>query len=90
MDEIIPKEVSWVARSQARELLNISDAQLRRDQLVLLNLETAGFDYQPYDEGFTRDSLLALWEFRKLIQLKGRNRAIAEINSTMEQYYERI
>ncbi|MBD2001900.1 MULTISPECIES: hypothetical protein [Cyanophyceae] len=89
MDEIIPEEVSWVARSQARKLLNISDAQLRRDQSVLLELKTTGFDYKRCDKGFTRDSLLALWEFRKLIQLKGRSRAIAEINSTMEQYYER-
>lgn len=85
MDEI-PPQVSWIARSQVRGLLNLSDAQLRRDQAVLLTLETPGFDYQPYDEGFSKEALLALWQFRQLIQLKGRRRAIAEINQVMEKY----
>lgn len=89
MDEIIPQQINWIARSQVREFLNLSDAQLRRDQTVLLSLETPGFDYEPYDEGFSRDSLLVLLQFRQLIQCKGRRRAIAEINQTMEQYYER-
>ena len=88
MDDI-PPQINWIARSQVREFLNLSDAQLRRDQAVLLTLKTPGFDYKPYEEGFSRDSLITLWQFRQLIQCKGRRRAIAEINQTMEQYYER-
>lgn len=85
--DAIPTQINWLARSQVRELLNLSDAQLRRDQAVLLVLDVPGFDYQPYDEGFSRDSILALWHFRQLISTKGRRRAIAEITQTMENYF---
>jgi len=80
---------TWVPRSLARKLLGISDTQLRRDQTVLLELEVLGFDYKPYDEGFTADAFVVLRQFRELVRQKGRRHAIRDINQKMEQYYER-
>ncbi|MBD1887949.1 hypothetical protein [Coleofasciculus sp. FACHB-SPT9] len=80
---------TWITRSQAKKLLDISDAQLRRDQRVLLELGVKGFDYQPYEEGFTLEAFNVLNEFRELVREKGRKRAISEINQKMEQIYDR-
>lgn len=85
----LPHGVAWLPRSQMLQMLGIADSQLRRDQALLAFLQTPGFDYQPGDTGFSRESARCLWEFRQLVHLyKRRERAIAQINELMEKIYE--
>jgi hypothetical protein len=83
---LLPETISWISRQQARELLFISDAQLRRDVAVLQALEPAGWKYIPNSRGFRRSALECLWQFRQLVQVRGRKEAIASINELMEDF----
>ncbi|MGB3205209.1 MAG: hypothetical protein WBB28_09490 [Crinalium sp.] len=85
LSKVLPDYVTWIPRAKALELLEISDPQLRLDQAILLYLETAGFDYEPLDRGFSWNAFNCLWEFRYLVRQQGRNRAIAQINQRMEE-----
>lgn len=83
-------DFDWVDRATAQQILGIKEAQLRNDTAILVELETPGFDYRPYsDRGYSKSSMLALETFRLLVRTKGRQRAIEEINSSMEKTYER-
>lgn len=78
----------WCDKQEAQKILGIREAQLRNDTAVLVELETPGFDYIPYsDKGYTKQSMTVLVEFRKLVEEKGRTRAIREINNHMENYW---
>lgn len=78
----------WVDKIEAQKILGIREAQLRNDTAVLKELATSGFDYIPYsDKGYTRQSMMILVEFRKLVEDKGRTRAIREINNHMEDFW---
>lgn len=77
--------LDWVNRATARQILGIKETQLRIDIKILSDIETPGFDYRKWnDKGFGKTTFQALLEFRKLVKLKGRSRAIAEINLHME------
>lgn len=72
----IPDEIVWLSRVQTCNLLQISEAQLRRDQAVLVALNLKRFDFQPGERGFSRESLEILTLFRALVREQGRTRAI--------------
>ncbi len=72
----IPEEIFWLSRVQTCNLLQISEAQLRRDQAVLIALNLKQFDFQPGERGFSRESLEVLMRFRRLVREQGRTRAI--------------
>lgn len=77
--------LDWVDKATARKILGIRETQLRIDVKILLDLKTPGFDYQVRnDKGFGKTTFQALVEFRRLVKLKGRSRAIEEINKSME------
>ncbi len=72
----IPNGIVWLSRSQTCDLLQVSEAQLRRDQAVLIALNLKRFDFQPGERGFSRESLEILMKFRALVREQGRTRAI--------------
>ena len=77
----------WVDKQKAQRILGIKEAQLRNDTAILLELQTPGFDYIPYsDKGYTKQSMTVLVEFRRIVEERGRRRAIAEINQHMENF----
>lgn len=79
----------WVCRFEAQQILGIREAQLRKNTALMLELEIPGFDYIPYsDRGYKRESMECLAEFQKLVNDKGRIRAILEIYSHMEIYWD--
>lgn len=79
--------VDWIGKFEAECILGIREAQLRKNTALLLELGVPGFDYIPYsDRGYSRKSMECLVEFQKLVNLKGRVRAILEIYNHMEIY----
>lgn len=80
----LPKDISYISRNQALELLYISKSQLKRDVAVLQRLEPVGWYYQANSRGFRREAIEILWEFRQLVQAMGRKEAIAQINQIVE------
>lgn len=85
----IAQEIVALSRSQVRDLLAISDAQLRRDTWVCKQLTPKNWRYAPGARGYGREAIEILWIFRQLVNLCGRVEAINRLNKVVEQYYDR-
>lgn len=83
----LPHSVAGLKRSQVRELLGLSDSQLRRDTWVCQQLQPTGWRYASGARGYGRGAIEVLWVFRQLVSLMGRTEAISQINQIMENYH---
>lgn len=70
--------IDWIPMSMAARLLGVHESQVRRDRVVLEQLEL--IDYTPYSNGFNRETMNALWVFRQLVNQRGRIEAIANVS----------
>lgn len=78
----------YSCKFEAQQILGVREAQLRKNTALMLELAIPGFDYIPYsDHGYKRESMECLVEFQKLVNEKGRVRAILEIYDHMETYW---
>lgn len=64
-------------------LLGICERQVRRDKDYLLNIETPGFEY--HGRGYNQQSFRILWEFRRLVNERGRAEARLIILDELEK-----
>jgi hypothetical protein len=78
------ESVDWLSRETVLSELGLRQSQLRIDAQILRALRVPGFDSVSNERGFSRSSFGVLVQFRRLVRLKGRSRAIAEINCFME------
>lgn len=72
----------WISTEDAAMRLGISRRQLDRDRDVVLALQIPGFQF--LGRGYNHQSFRILWEFRLLVQQRGRAEAIATITRHME------
>jgi hypothetical protein len=69
--------VDWITLPQAAEMFEIHPSQVRRDRMVLEELDL--ITYKKRSNGFKREVFEVLWRFRVLVRQRGRDEAIAAI-----------
>ncbi|RCJ20172.1 hypothetical protein A6S26_05470 [Nostoc sp. ATCC 43529] len=90
-EDILDDEIVYLPRQAMCELLyNGAETTLKRDLscLVAMKIKPKGFDFKPQDEGFSRDSMRVLFEFRKLVKKFQYESAVDKIHQRMEEIYE--
>lgn len=90
LDDILSSGISYLPREpMCRLLYNGAETTLKRDLscLVPMKIKPQGFDFKPQDEGFSRDSMRVLFEFRKLVKQFQYETAVDKIHQRMEEIY---
>jgi hypothetical protein len=83
----LPDSVCGVTKKQALEILQISRPTLIDFQYCCNIERPKGWDYNPNDRGFTVNSLMVLWELRKLVKTLGRPQAQKQIKQHMQEIF---
>lgn len=86
MEELLT-EIAGYSRTYVLTELRIKPSTLREWQWILNQLQPKGWDYQPYDDGFSNDAVNVLKAFKRLTTQRSRKFAIKAINQLMEAYY---
>jgi hypothetical protein len=90
LDDVLPERVVYLLReAMCRELYGGSNTTLIRDLSCLtpMKVKPKGFDFKPQDEGFSRETMQVLFEFRKLVKRFQYETAVDKIHERMEEIY---
>jgi hypothetical protein len=90
LDDVLPQEITYLLREpMCRTLYGGANTTLIRDLSCLapMKIKPRGFDFKPQDEGFSRDSMRVLFEFRKLVKQFQYETAVDKIHQRMEEIY---
>jgi hypothetical protein len=90
IDDVLPERIVHLPRAAVcRELYGGSESTLKRDLscLVPMEIKPKGFDFKPQDEGFSRETMQVLFEFRKLVKRFQYETAVDKIHQRMEEIY---
>jgi hypothetical protein len=90
LDDVLPEEVDYLLREpMCRKLYGGANTTLIRDLSCLtpMKVKPRGFDFKPQNEGFTRESMRVLFEFRKLVKRFQYETAVDKIHERMEEIY---
>lgn len=90
IDDVLAKNIVHLPRAAVcRELYGGAETTLKRDLscLVPMEVKPLGFDFKPQDEGFSRETMQVLFEFRKLVKRFQYDTAVDKIHERMEEIY---
>ncbi|WP_100899088.1 hypothetical protein [Nostoc flagelliforme] len=90
IDDVLPKGIAYMPRAAVcRDLYGGAETTLKRDLscLVPMKIKPKGFDFKPQDEGFSRETMQVLFEFRKLVKRFQYETAVDKIHQRMEEIY---
>lgn len=86
-DTIKPWDITqyggWISTEKAALILGICPRQVHRDKNYLLLINCPNFEY--YGRGYSQQSFRILWEFRRLINQRGRAEARLKILEELEK-----
>ncbi|MHC5614708.1 MAG: hypothetical protein ACYTXA_27935 [Nostoc sp.] len=87
-DEVLPQEITYLLREpMCRIFYGGANTTLIRDLSCLAPMRNKpkGFDFKPQDEGFSRETMQVLFEFRKLVKRFQYETAVEKIHQRMEE-----
>lgn len=90
LDDVLPQEITYLLREpMCRTLYGGANTTLIRDLSCLapMKIKPRGFDFKPQDEGFSRESMRVLFEFRKLVKKFQYESAVDKIHQRMEEIH---